>query len=62
MLVSAAGDNPFLSAKCAVCIERNPLLHCSDLLKGLQMWFVVFYVFNLQYPPNIAATPEFMQR
>ena len=50
------------SATCTVLLEQKVIVLCSDVLEGILITFISYYIYGYKYPQQIEKTSEFLQR
>ena len=49
-------------AEVSIVVEKKLIILCKDVIEGVLVLFLVFYVFGYSYPDKIYKTLEFIQR
>ncbi|KAG0419276.1 hypothetical protein HPB47_004239 [Ixodes persulcatus] len=56
------GPSLFMSAEFTVCMDGIALTTTCNRAVASKLMFLLYFVLNVEYPPEVALTMEFVQR
>ena len=57
------GESPMSAAAFMLAADQTVLIeNLTSFIDALVSMFVCYYIFNMQYPPELGGTMEFLQR
>lgn len=60
--INRAGATPFMRDSCHVVVDGLVICGPVDFQMAFAVMFAAYFVFNIAYPKDAAATLEFIQR